>query len=268
MKIALTTLTPENIILLNLEDDVIFVDPDNILIKFDSNYPLIYKGKELRFDLIPCRNTIKTSYSCLFKVAADLGLTYDPVARFSGPAKFNREFYSSKLSYNIPSYFFFSVQSVYDNHRYLQYPLITKADRGTYGEGISIIKSLDELKNVAINFDFRNVLFLQQLLTDYREYRVTTFDDEIISIVRKHKSGLVDVSSYDNDCLYTDIHLIMENLPKLLLSGLYGIDIAIKGMNEFYIFEQNRSPEFFHLPKKDIKDISNFIRSRYDKNYI
>lgn len=269
MKIVLTTLTPENRKLICDEDEVYFVNPDEVMIKFDGSYPLIHRGREIYFDLIPARNTTKVSYSCLFKVAAYLNKTYDPITRFGGPPKFNREFYTSQLGYNIPSYFFFSIQGVLDNYKYINFPVITKSQDGTYGQGIGIVNSFNELRKYIIEFDFKNrVLFLQQLLTNYREYRVTTFNDSIVSIVRKHKTDLTEIDKYDNDCLYTDIHLIMEKLSYLSLEGLYGIDIAIKNMSDFYIFEQNRSPEFAYLPKQEVDSIVKIIRRYYDKSSV
>lgn len=235
-----------------LDDTVYILDPLQLFYKLDKENTQIYSnGMPLDLSLVIIRLVGSNAKAVLGKVAARMGISGEPVARFksSGISKINSELNRELSEPNHPvSYVCFNQSTYHTNKHLINFPVIYKPSNGRHGEGIELFNSVDELDRFVARLNPTEIkpLFLQEFIQNIiREYRVYLVNNRVVNWVKKYRSPntrkLFKGRRFEAVELPEDIRMYCEQNAR---PGMVGLDIVKTREGKLIIIEQNRAPEW------------------------
>lgn len=248
-------------------DNVLRINADNLFWKFSRDFPgvpVYYQGNALNnMEQLLIRPT-NNARNVLGKYAALSGITGDPVDRFSasGIPKMNSELMRFFTTENLPvSYFAFNNDTLMRHQHLINYPVVYKPVRGNHGNGMRMIRNVNDLSDASRTHNYDKPIFFQQYLNIEAEYRVICFNKEILNFAKKKVNaeahpfnGRAFIRLVGN--LKNDITTYIAQHAK---NGLVGIDICRCNDGRVYILEQNRAPEFEHIDRTTRRNTAQLI---------
>lgn len=164
----------------------------------------------------------------------------------------------------------FSHSSVVDNLEILEtfLPLVYKPANGSHGNGIKKIDTVEQLRDMADEHNFKTPMFLQEFYDKKFEYRVITWNGEVINFARKMLKT-ADGNQFAGrrfearGTLHNDYVEYIRNNAK---QGFLGIDITRTRDGRIIIIEENRAPEFESLDAATGKNTCLLVKQAMEGN--
>lgn len=175
-----------------------------------------------------------------------------------------------KLMYHenkITWYACFGKNAALRNAAKIELPVVYKSVNGSHGEGIELIETKDQLIGKINNHDFSDPIFLQEFISKKFEYRVITWDKQVINCIRK--MGVTRKLFKGRKFVAIELPQdYVDYIKRNAKDGLLGIDIVRDVNGKIFIIEENRAPEFERLDEVTGKDTAKLILDAMEKqNY-
>lgn len=255
-----------------LDGDVMLINPESVFYRF-GNFPnvMFYNGVSLAVtpeDRLIVRSS-GNARNIFGKVCAGYGVGGDPYERFTTERipKMNSEVIRYFTNQNKPtSYFAFNFSTIRAHKQLFSYPVIYKPVIGNHGNGMQLIEHEEQMLRVASSHNYNDgrAIFFQEKLHIIREFRVITFNKQILNWSKK----VLSQSRLFSGRRFIEVEelptKIVEYIALYAKDGLIGMDIVILKNGSVYILEQNRAPEFEHVDRTTgLNTAELIIRSMY-----